>query len=219
MPLADKQNKPNKTQSKLVWWRLIIAIVLLVVAIGAGIMYFANPANMAVGIVLVFGLAGSGAFFYWGLNREPATSGFVFNKQVTGQENAIILFAKRNGNGKDTPVLLKIVTIEHPPTGARLHYVRNLKRHMYELFNDTSVPLVKDRQGSKRLKPVTLPDKSPFPPEKFTIPATMQVYKEAIEYMPPSMMQKIGPIALVIAMVVVGILIIVTTTGTGVGGA
>jgi len=214
MPSQDKSNKPRKAQSKLVWWRLIVAIVLLIVAIGAGIMYFASPSNMMVGIILVFGLAGSGSFFYWGLNQEPATSGYVFNKKVTGNENAIILFAKRNGDDRDTPVMLKFAHVSKPPAGARLHYLRNLKKHVYELYNDTSLKGTKE-EPVRKLKPVTLPDKPPFPPAKFTIPATMQQYLDAIEYVPPTVMQKIGPIALVIAMVVVGILIIATTGSTG----
>jgi hypothetical protein len=160
---------------------------------------------MAAAFLLIFSLAGAGAFIYWSLNREQSTSGYVFRKRTTGTENALILFAQRNGNGRDTPVLLKFVEIKKPPKGARLHYLRNIKRHVYELHNNPA---------AKTLQPVMLPDKKPFPPDKFTLAATMQPYKDALEYVPPSNMQKIGPVALVIAMGVVAILIIVTTTGT-----
>lgn len=180
----------------------------------AGAAYLGDIKNMVAAFGLIFGLSAGGAFIYWSLNRQAP--GYIMSaKKLTGRENAIVHFAKRNGNGKDVPVCTRFVYLAKPPRGARLHHVLNLKKHFYEL--KTGKVNKRDKDGNSvvgtGLVPVLLPDKKPFPPSKYAIAATMQQYKDAIEYVPPSVMQKIGPIAIVIAMAVVGLLIVVTTGG------
>lgn len=196
----------TKMRTTVTWWRFGVGIALLMAGIGAGVVYMGDISNMVAAFGLIAGVSAGGAFVYWSLNRQ--TPGYILgNRKITGRENAIVHFARSNGNGKDVPVCTKFVHVSKVPRGARLHHLLNLKQHFYELKTGTT------EDGKKGLVPVVLPDKKPFPPSKYAIAATMQQYKDAIEYVPPSTMQKIGPIAIVIAMVVVGLLIVVTTGG------
>ena len=203
---SKKEKNITKTHSTITWWRFGVGIALLGVGFAAGAAYLGDIKNMVAAFGLIFGLSAGGAFIYWSLNRQAP--GYIMSaKKLTGRENAIVHFAKRNGNGKDVPVCTQFVYLTKPPRGARLHHVLNLKKHFYELKTGTT------ESGKRGLVPVVLPDKKPFPPSKYAIAATMQQYKDAIEYVPPSVMQKIGPVAIVIAMAVVGLLIVVTTGG------
>lgn len=196
----------TKVHSRITWWRVAAGIAFLIVGLISGSVYMNNIQNMLAAFGMIIGFAASGAFIYWSFNRQ--SSGFIMAKRkVTGNENAIVHFAKRNGNGKYVPICTKFVYLAKPPRGARLHHLINLGKHYYELKTGLK------ENGKRGLIPVLLPDKKPFPPSKYAIAATMQQYKDAIEYVPPSVMQKVGPVAIVIAMGVVGLLIIVTTGG------
>jgi len=137
---------------------------------------------------------------------KQGESGFSFNangRRYTGRENALILFAQHDKDtGKDIPLMVQFMELKHPPKGARLHYVRNLKKHFYELFNNTK---------TRKLEPVKLPDKKSFPPELYRIPATMQPYKDYMDFSPPTMMQKVAPGILLLAIGIVGFLMVITT--------
>ena len=159
---------------------------------------------MTIGVISVFTF-GPGALLSY-LSYRPEDSGFAFKgntkKKISGNVNAIVYFADRDSvTGKDVPVIMKFLALEHPPKGARLHYVRNFKRHFYELFNNNE---------THKLEPFVIKDKKSFPPELFKIPAAMQTYKDAVDYSPPTLMQKVAPGVLILTMIVVGILMVMT---------
>jgi len=188
-------------------WRFLIpGVVLVLIGVAIGSIYMLDRTNILAGMACAITIAGGGLLAFKGI--KFGGSGFLFTngqRKITGRENAIILFAQRDPETqKDVPLMIKFVELANPPKGARLHYVRNLKRHFYELYNNTT---------TKKLEPVILKDKKSFPPELFQIPAVMQTYKEAIEYSPPTLLQKVAPGILLLAMGVVGILMVMTTGG------
>ena len=196
-----QQDKKAKRLIPISWRKIIPGVVLLAIGAMVGAIYFLDRTNIFAGMVTALAIASGGFLIYRGI--KMAESGFSFEqKKSTGRENTIIVFARRGLNAsKDVPIIIKFVELKHPPKSARLHYVRNLKKHYYEIFNNT---------GDKILEPVKLPDKKSFPPELFKIPAVMQTYKDAIEYSPPTMLQKIAPGILLLAMGLVGILMVMT---------
>jgi len=196
------QGEKAKRVIPVSWRRLIPGVASIGIGIASGSVYLNDYANMFMGVVSAVAFA-AGLFLVYG-SFKSSEAGFTFSKKkYTGRENAIILFAKSNPGitDKAVPVILRFVEIKHPPSGARLHYLKNTKRHYYELFNNLE---------TKKLEPVVLPDKKSFPPEQFQIPAAMQLYKDAIEYSPPTMFQKIAPGVILLGMGIVGLLMIAT---------
>lgn len=197
----------NKVKIKrilpIIWWKAITGLGLIGVGVFLGSFYISDPKNIAMGLVATILIAPGGWLAYTSIRQGNLIFTFDGKKsKYTGNENTVILFAGRNAETKhDEPILISFLELNHPPRGARLHYFRNYKKHFYELFNNTA---------SKHLEPVKLPDKKPFPPRLFQLPATMQIYKEAIEYSPPTLMQKVAPGILLIAMLLVGILMVMT---------
>ena len=199
-----RQDKKVKRVIPISWRYLLPGIALLLIGVFVASIYMNDRGNVFAGMASAITLATGGLLTYQGVKSSEA--GFSFNangqRKRTGRENAIILFAKRNAEtSKDMPVLIKFVELVNPPKGARLHYVRNLKKHYFEFINNTVL---------KKLEPVVLPDKKSFPPDMFKIPAAMQTYKDALEYSPPTMLQKVAPGILLLAMVIVGILMVMT---------
>lgn len=198
-----RQDKKVKRVLSISWWKIIPGVALIGIGLIAGAFYLNDNRNMLLGALAVFTIAPGVLLAYTGLKQGE--SGFAFNttkQKYTGKENALIIFARHtNDTQKDAPLIIKFAKLEHPPKGARLHYVRNLKRHFYELFNNTK---------TKKLEPVELPDKKSFPPELYKIPATMQPYKDYMDYSPPSMLQKVAPGILLMAMGIVGFLMVIT---------
>jgi len=171
-----------------------------------GSFYLNDPQNIVLGILTVFALAPGAILFYLGLKASEV--GFSFGvkgqRRYTGKENTIMIFAKPDSDAKkDIPfgILFLEMRKEKLPKGVRLHYVRNLKKHFFEVYNNTK---------TNKLEPVLLPDKKSSPPELFKIPATMQPYKDCMDYNPPSLLQKIAPGILLAAMGIVGLLMLVT---------
>ena len=199
------QDKKVKKVIPISWRKLIPGLVLIGIGIIAGTVYMSDNANMFMGVIAALAIASGALLSYQSVTSGE--SGFAFSGKrkgnITGRENALIFYAKHNPfiEGKDVPVILKFAEIEHIPIGARPHYLRNLKKHYYELFNNTK---------TKKLEPVVLPDKKSFPPGLFQIPAAMQPYKDAIEYSPPTMLQKIAPGILLLGMGLVGLLMVMT---------
>jgi len=196
------QDKKAKRIIPISWRRLIPGVASIGIGIASGSVYLNDYANMFMGAISAIALA-AGLFLIYG-SFKSSEAGFAFGKKkYTGRENAIILFAKRNPvlTTKSVPVILRFVEIKHVPPGARLHYLKNKKRHYYELFNNLE---------TKKLEAVVLPDKKSFPPEQFQIPAAMQLYKDAIEYSPPTMFQKIAPGMILLGMGIVGLLMVMT---------
>ena len=182
------------------FYKLIPGIILVLVGLMFGYMYVNNDRNMFLAVLAVFTLGPGGLLSY--LSYKPGESGIDFKgkTKLTGLENTIAIFAYRDKDTKlDVPVCVKFLELKHPPTGARLHYVRNFKRHFYEIINNTETP---------KMEPVKLKDKKSFPPELFKIPAAMQTYKDAVDYSPPTMMQKVAPGLLIATIAIVGFLMV-----------
>lgn len=201
-PIYTRITTKAKRTFNITWWKAISGGILFAVGLPLFLIYLADPKAMWAGAGAVFTMAPGAFLIYWSFAKTQ--SGFTYNGQVkrrTGKENALVLFAKRNGKGKDIPVKLMPIHLQYVPIGSRLHYVRNWKKHMYFLYNDTE---------AKKLKPVMLPDKKAFPPELFKHHATMQLFKDAIEYRAPSTLQKLAPGIIILAMIVVGILMVMT---------
>ena len=201
-----KEDKGVKRVFPITWWKLVIGIVLLCPGAFFGYLYLENVQVIFFGIGASVFIALSIFMVYQSFQAGESGFSFKGKRRYTGKENAIILFARRNGDEgevKDVPVAIRFHELkpEHIPRGARLHYVRNLKKHYYELLYNTT---------TKKLEPVILPDKKSFPPELFKIPAAMQTYKDAIEYSPPTLLQKVAPGILLLAMGIVGILMVMT---------
>lgn len=197
-----QQGKIAKRLLPISWWKLVAGLVLLSIGVFFGYMYLENARLMFFGMGAVVFIAPSLFLLYQSF--KSGEGGFAFKRRYTGRENAIVLMAGRNGQGtKDVPVAIKFLELKprQAPESARLHYLRNLKKHFYELCYNTV---------THRLEPVVMPDKKSFPPGLFQIPAAMQIYKDAIEYSPPTLMQKIAPGIILLAMGIVGILMVVT---------
>jgi len=200
-----RENKVVKRMLPILWRKMIPGVLMVGVGVFLGNVYLQDTQ-------LIFFGVGAAAFIGPGVllvyqSFKSGEGGFSFKgkRRYTGKENTIILFARRNGGGtKDVPLRIGFHELksEHIPKRARLHYVRNIKKHFYELLYN---PV------TKKLEPVTLPDKKSFPPELFKIPATMQPYKDYMEYSPPTLFQKIAPGILLLAMGIVGILMVMTT--------
>ena len=197
---SKKDKSITKTHGTITWWKIGVGIALLVVGFASGAVYLGDIKNMVAAFGLIIGLSAGGAFIYWSFNRQ-APGYIVNNQKLTGRENAIVHFAKQNGNGKDVPVCTRFVYLTKPPRGASLHHVLNLKKHFYEFWNN---PV------TRKIEPVVLPDKIPFPPGLFKIPAAMQTYKDAIDYSPPTMFQKMAPGMILLGMGIVGLLMVIT---------
>lgn len=196
------QDKNVKKIANFSWWKTILGGALVAACIPFLVIYISAPReNMAMGIGFIFFMIAGGSLLYISLFKG-GEGGYNFNKRVTGQENAIVLMAKKNSNGKDVPLGIKFCEIKKIPPGSRPRFLRNLKRHYHYLKFDTD--------KNNRLVPVELPDKLSYTPELFQFPATMQNYKEAIDYTPPTLAQKIAPGAILVAMLIVGFLMIIT---------
>lgn len=206
---SKKQPSARKIKAKRIipisWRKLIPGIVLIGLGIGAGAVYLNAPALIVMGVIAALAIATGLFLIRWSF--QSGEFGYSFDgkgkKKHTGNENAIILYAKRNPfiEGKAIPVIMKFAEITHIPTGARLHYLRNEKRHYYELFNNLE---------TKKLEPAILKDKKSFPPWQFVIASVMQAFKDALEFSPPTLMQKFAPGILLLGMIIVGILMVMT---------
>lgn len=198
-----RENKIAKRVLPISWWKLVMGVALFCPGAFFGYMYLNNENMIFFGLGAAVFIAPSIFLVYQGF--RAGESGFAFKKKYTGRENALVLMARRNGQGtKDVPVAIKFLELkpQYIPKGARFHYIRNLKKHFYELlFNPKT----------KKLEPVVLPDQKSFPPELFKIPAAMQAYRDYMEYSPPTLLQKVAPGILLLAMGIVGILMVMTT--------
>lgn len=210
-PLLDnipglKTSKGVKRTFNISWWKLLLGLVLVIIGLIGGSKYLADNNNMLFAFLTIFGL-GPGIILIWfGVSKFKVNYMFFPGKEAptfTGKENAIILKAIRVGD-QDIPEMIEVKHIEDTeiPKNARLHYVKNWRRHFYELYNDT--------KESDILKAVRMPDKKSFPPEQYKIPAIMQPVKDYLDYLPPTMLQKWAPGILILAIVVVGLLMMVT---------
>ena len=203
-----KQTNKDRQVHKVIpisWRKLIPGVILIGLGVFIGSFYIADNKLIVFGMIAAIALAGGGFLVYYGL--KAGASGYTFQTAagkngLKGDENTIAIFAARNSEtDKDTPVIIRFLKLNKLPRGARLHYVRCLKKHFYEVYNDTV---------KKQMAPVILRDKKSHPPELFKIPAVMQTYKDALEYSPPTLMQKVAPGIMLLAMGLVGILMVMT---------
>jgi len=196
-----------KKISSIKWWRLLLGGVCALVGI-VGIILYVNSLNMLMGIVAIIGLVPAVFLIYYAFNRKE--SGYVFSekgKTYTGKENAIVIYADYNPETKrDVPDKIVFDYIEKPLPGARLHLLRNNGQHYYEYLNVTG----EGRLGDVLL-PVVLPDKKLCTPEAFCIPSNMHKVKEYMDYNPPTNIQKLATGAIILAMIIVGLLMVMTS--------
>jgi len=205
--LKGKRDKSVRRVFNVSWWKLIVAIPLLIIAVIGWIVYAPNPSETTlVGMVALLCTGVAGFLIYFGINK--GSTGFAFNgRKQTGRENAIVLLARRDeAKGKDVPRALCFAELKKIPRGAQRHRLRNLRKHFYEVFYNTA---------TRRLEPVRLPDKKSFPPELFRLPAVMEPYKDALDYTPPSTLQKVAPGVLLLAIVIIGIIMVITMPPPG----
>jgi len=201
-PQLQAKRQSLVSPRNFVLWKILAGIPLLIAGLGLGAAYLNAPQNIMAGMGGTVLLAAGGLLLFTSLKSQD--TGFVYKgkRKFTGKENTILVLAKKDiSTGKDVPVKITFTTLNNPPSGARLHYVRTLKKHYYILFNDTS---------KKRLRPFALPDKKPFPPELYVTAACMQRFKDYIDYSPPSMLQKFAPLILILAIFIVGLLMLMT---------
>jgi len=210
-PPPEVEVKKAQRFRNISWWKIIPGVALVALGILAVPFYFADRNNyFAVGIMMG-AFAGGGFLIYTGFTGVKAGVLFSSNngKKVTGKENAIVIYARRDtATNKDVPYKIEFEEVDHVPEGATLHRLRNDNKHYYELMNVTTA-------ASKKLVPVTLPDKRAFPPELFRIPATMQPYKDYMDYSPPTLLEKVAPAVLLGAIFLVGILMVMTISPGG----
>lgn len=193
-----------KTEFTVSWWKLLAGAPLIIIGIIFFTFYMRDIQNMIMAILAVSTITPGGFLIYLGL--KSGSMGFSFSAEgkakYTGKENAILIIADRDKETKkDIPRDIRFVTLTKIPKGARPHYVRNLKKHFYELYIN---------RETNKLEPVLLPDKKSSPPELFKIPATMQPYKDCMEYNSPNLLQKLAPGVILAAMGIVGLLMLVT---------
>lgn len=197
----------NKTPQKIrsfVIWKIVVGGVLIIPAIILTVMYLSNQTNyfLAVGIVA---LLGPGAYLiYTGIVNENFGSYMISKKKPTGNENCIVWYARTNPDtGRDIPYahIITYIPQRHIPPMARLKRVRNWNKHMYELTFNTE---------TKKLQPTILPDTKPLTPQLYVLPAAMQAFKDWHDFSPATMLQKVAPGILIGAMIIIGILMVVT---------
>jgi hypothetical protein len=186
-------------------WKVIVGGVLLIPAVILILMYLNNPTNYFLTIAIV-ALLGPGAYLiYTGISKEHSGYTIMANgKKPTGNENCIVWYARTNPHtGRDVPYAHIVTHIEqkHIPPTARLKLVRNWNKHMYELTFNTE---------TKKLEPTILPDTRPLTPQLYVLPAAMQAFKDWHDFSPASMLQKVAPGILIAAMIVIGILMVIT---------
>lgn len=195
-----------KKISNIKWLRLILGIILAFVGIG-GMIFYAQSLNMMFGILAIVALVPGVFLIYFGINRRE--SGYQFaspNKQYTGKENTIAIYARYDPETKqDIPELIDFIKMV-PLPDSRLHYLRNKGKHYYEYMNMTG----QGKDGTE-LKSVVMPDKKLCTPEAFAISSNMPRVQEYMEDNPGTTIQKIAVGALILAMGIIGILMVMTT--------
>jgi hypothetical protein len=201
--------KKVKRLWNVTWWKLIVGAACLVLGI-FGLVLYAGSMNIFAGFLSIVGLV-PGAFLTFTGFRSKKESGYQFEgtKKYTGKENAIVIRARWDDSLKRAVpegIFFEEIKPEKIPVGAQPHLLRNTGKHYYELYN----PI--DENGVEgELKPVIMPDKKLVTPEAFVVPSNMQAYKEYMQYNPPTAFQKIASGVLLIALVVIGILMTMTT--------
>lgn len=200
------------------WWKILLGLACCAVGI-FGIAMYAGTMNMFMGMVAVVGLVPGVFLIYYGFkNRKESGYQFVSGKKppYTGKENTILITAHWDSTEQRAiPESIDFTTYDEAdiPPGAHMHLLRNTGKHYYELYNiinDKGEQV--DDKGKRIYKPVVMPDKKLITPEAYVIPSNMQPYKDYMEYNPPSAFQKIASGVLIIAMLVIGILMTMTTS-------
>ena len=196
--------------------KYIVGAVLFGIGVVLWVMYFKNP------VLIIYGSVGTGfvlpgmVVLLWAWKSRNKELHFSIKKPKSIkpnnrdrlEPNAMLICARRPKDYEhDVPVAMKLVHLNHIPNNARLHYFRNFSKHLYEIYNDTSV------KGLAAWKPTVIKDKSPFSPRTYNIYSTMQSFKEALEYIPINTLEKFAPWALIAAIFIIGILMVMTVTG------
>ncbi len=192
------------------WWMIIPGGISLAIGITAGYLYMSSQNQFAAVITVIFLLAG-GILLYSGMKKPGALTGYQMIKQrgIPKEVNCISILATRNPeseNGHEVPLVIKFHRALRPKGTPR--FIVNLKKHMFVNINDTL---------KKKMMPVKLPDKRYASPAVFPVHSNMPRFREYMEYTPPSMLQKIAPGILLVAIIIIGILMVATGPQGGTG--
>lgn len=220
MPQRDKYVPMTNRKQKI---KYIVGFVMLGFTLLCWAVYFKDPEGIKwLGTAGAIFLIPTFVELIWAWKSRPKELHFKKAKpQITalksstkskanGEANALIICARKSGD-YDRPVAMKFVHLNHIPSGARQHYFRNFGKHLYEIYNDTNIKAnVLDKYAS--WKPVRIADRRPFSPRTYNIFSTMQSFKEAMEYVPMSTLEKYSPLALLAAIFIIGILMVMTVT-------
>ena len=197
------------------WWKVILGAICLLVGI-IGVMIYVGSMNMFAGVLAVIGLTPGAFLVYYGFkNKKESGYQFASGKkgQHTGKENTIFIKAEWDSE-RQAAIPVNIDFVETPdnkiPAGAHPHLLRNNGKHYYVIYNPIDAKTGKEFPN----KAVIMPDKKLITPEAFVIPSNMQAFKEYMQFNPPSAFQKIASGILILAMIIVGLLMLVTTSKT-----
>lgn len=204
-----KTTKGVKLFVNVSWWKVITGVALFVVGIVFTFLYLNSQQNMFFAFLAMLTLAPGVLLAYYGASNFKIS--YMFNYKAsahTGKENAVIIYARKHpeNNGLDQPLLIAFRYLTRVPNGARLRYFRNFRRHFYELIVNTN---------THKLQDMRMPDLKYPPPREYKTPAVMPCTQEYLNYAEPTMMQKLAPGILMAVMGIVGILMVITTSGSG----
>lgn len=199
------QQRGKKVTNKK-WWMIILGVVIFSMGITFGYLY-TTDANMFMAVIAVICLLGGGSLLYLGMQKPGEKQQQIMKQSGIPQEvNCISILAKRDTEkGKDIPLVIKFHRSLRPKGTS--HYIVNTKEQLFINFNNTS---------KKKMMPAQLPDKGYASPAVFPIHSNMPRYREYMEYTPPTMMQKVAPGILLVAIIIVGIIMVATGPSGGV---
>lgn len=189
-----------KKTSNRAWGKLLLGSGLCLAGMIFIFLYIQSEMNIMLGILAMIMLAPGALLSYYGLKAGESGFKFTGKRMYTGKENCLVWYA-RGDKLKDIPLMLDIIELKQPPKYSRLHYVKPFKRHFHELFNNTV---------TQKLEPFILPDSRFMAPEVYKTVANMDRCKDYMDYTPPTMLVKVAPWVLLLAIIIVGILMIAT---------
>ena len=213
------------------WWKLALGIVFGALGI-FGLVRYASTINILWGFIAICGIIPSAFFIYFGLFKFKE-GGYKYVlpgvPEFTGEENSLVIYSQWDSANKVAVpeyITFEYIPEDRIPTGSRMHLVRNLKKHFYELYNvineETGEVLetrkVKDaKDGQEKeiriraLSPVRIPDIVSLSTKEYKETAVMQPVKDYFDYNPGTNVQKIATGVLILAIVIVGILMTMTS--------
>jgi hypothetical protein len=201
---------------RISWWRLAIGIICGIAG-GYAIIQYTQTLSMVWGGVAVTALCIGGTFVFYAYMKKGDT-GYKFvipgQKEFTGKENTLVIDAfwdEKNKVAIPEQIYFKELLPEEIPVGSRMHLIRNLNKHFYEVYNLIDEEKGEVKEGNRR-KYVALipPDKIMCTPEEYSMTSNMQAVKDYFDFNPPTNFQKIAAGVLIAAMGIIGLLMTIT---------